>query len=319
MMSMFEDLIQKIKGINAINITPFDATNRVDYTELASNLDFLIGKGIEAIYPCGNTGEFYALSRDEAKEVVRFTVGHADGRAKIIAGVGYDVETAIELAQNASSTGADGLMIHQPVNPFLLADGILEYYRRIARSTSLPILLYVRHESITDEVLAAAAEEPNIIGVKYAVNHLPSFSKAVQRIGSRLVWICGTAEMWAPFYFAAGAEGFTSGMVNVDTARSFALLHAMRSGDYPEAMRLWNELRPFEELREGNRSGNNVSVVKEAMRQLGLGNGRVRPPIAELKPEERRKVREILIQWGLLKADTDPASPQWSEPREGAG
>ena len=106
--------------------------------------------------------------------------------------------------------------------------------------------------------------------------------------------------MWAPWFFASGAVGFTSGMVNVSTKKSFDLLHAMQQSKFAEAMGIWNELRPFEELREQKRSGNNVSVVKEAMLQLNLSNGLVRPPISLLQPEEKRGVHQILKQWKLL-------------------
>lgn len=289
-----------LQGINAIPITPFDEQGQIDYKAMAANLDFLIASGIEVVYPCGNTSEFFSLSIEEAKQITEFSVKHVAGRAKVMIGIGYDAGTASQLAQHAEAAGADGLMIHQPVNPFLLPAGLIEYYKQIASSTKLPILLYVRHESVTLEVLKAAADVPNIIGVKYAVNHMPSFTKAVQQIGDRLLWICGTAETWAPYFFAAGAVGFTSGLVNVAPELSLQMLDLLKKGDYKEAMKLWVKIRPFEELREGKLNGNNVSVVKEAMKQLGLGNGIVRPPIAPLQEDEKEKVAEMLRSWGKL-------------------
>ncbi|WJH33818.1 dihydrodipicolinate synthase family protein [Paenibacillus sp. CC-CFT747] len=300
---MFEAFAGSLKGINAIPVTPFNEEGRVDYPFYAEVLDHLLDNGIRAIYPCGNTGEFYSLTIEEAKRVISFSVDHIAGRAKVIAGVGYDAATAGELARHAEEAGADGIMVHQPVHPFLLDRGLVAYYRTVARSTRLPLILYIRSENATAEAIREAAEEPNIVGVKYAVNHLPSFAKAVNLIGDELVWICGTAEMWAPFFYAAGAVGFTSGLVNVDAGRSRSMLEALEAGRFSEAMRIWDEVRPFEELREGNRNGNNVSVVKEAMAQLGRIPSRVRPPIAELLPEEKEKVRIILTGWGLLKEE----------------
>lgn len=297
---MQEALAHSLKGINAIPVTPFSGDGGIDYQAFASVLDHLIEGGMEAVYPCGNTGEFYSLTLEEAKETVSFAVRHVAGRAKVIAGIGYDSRTAVALARHAEQAGADGVMVHQPVHPFLLDRGMAEYYREVARSTRLPLVLYVKSEAVTDAALLEAAAEPNIVAVKYAVNHLPSFAKAVRLIGNRFVWLCGTAEMWAPFFYAAGAEGFTSGLVNVDVSRPRLMLEALRLGRYQEAMCLWDEVRPFEELREANRSGNNVSVVKEAMAQLGRIDGRVRPPIAELLPEEKQRVASILGSWGLL-------------------
>jgi 4-hydroxy-tetrahydrodipicolinate synthase len=297
---MYSRVIEKIKGINAINVTPFDAGLEIDWTALQNNITFLLEKGIEAIYPCGNTGEFYALSVEEAKEVTRFVTNFVDKRSIVIAGVGYDVKTACELARNAEECGADGLMLHQPIHPYLLPAGLIEYYKQIAASTSLPIIIYVRSEQISLEVLQAVAKLPNIVGVKYAVNHLPSFTKAVQGVKDEIVWICGTAEMWAPYFFAAGAVGFTSGLVNVETTRPFNMLNALREGNYPEAMSIWQEVAPFEDLRAKYNTGNNVTVVKEAMFQLGLlPNKAVRPPISELNENEVKQVTDLLKAWGL--------------------
>jgi 4-hydroxy-tetrahydrodipicolinate synthase len=186
------------------------------------------------------------------------------------------------------------------VHPYILPAGMIAYYKQIASSTALPMILYIRSEQVSHEVLAEVSELPNVVAVKYAVNHPPSFRKAVEAVSKNIVWICGTAEMWAPTFYAAGAEGFTSGMVNVDTQRSFTMLEALQSGNYPQAMAVWKEVLPFEELREANKNGNNVSVVKEAMYQLGLiSSSAVRPPIALLQEHEKQRVSEILKAWGL--------------------
>lgn len=297
---MHSELKNKLKGINAINVTPFHDDLSIDWSSLERNLNFLMERGIEAIYPCGNTGEFYALTVAEAKEVTAFAARHIGDRALVIAGVGYDAATACELARHAEWSGADGLMVHQPVHPYLLESGLIDYYAQIAASTSLPIILYIRSESVTLETLRRTAALPNVVAVKYAVNHLPSFTRTVQAIEEDIVWICGTAEGWAPYFYAAGAEGFTSGLVNVDTKLSFRMLEALRRSDYPEAMAVWASVSPFEELRARHQNGNNVSVVKEAMLQLGLiGTSAVRPPIGRLTEGEKREVGVILRDWGL--------------------
>jgi 4-hydroxy-tetrahydrodipicolinate synthase len=297
---MYNDFKAVLRGINAINITPFDENKNIDWELLGKNIDFLINNGIRAIYPGGNTGEFYSLSLDEVKDVTRFVVERAKGKAKVIAGIGYDSKTASSLAGYAEDIGADGVMIHQPVHPFMLEDGLIEYYSEIAKSTNLPILLYARSETISVKVLKEVTKLQNVVGVKYAINNLVSFARNVKEVEEDIVWICGSAEMWTPFFFVAGAEGFTSGLVNVDTKRSIKLLNALKEKRFEDAMEIWNELRPFEELRERQKNGNNVSVVKEAMNQIGLSNGIVRPPICYLEENDVKELRNTLNSWGLL-------------------
>jgi 4-hydroxy-tetrahydrodipicolinate synthase len=117
-----------------------------------------------------------------------------------------------------------------------------------------------------------------------------------------VTWVCGTAERWAPYFFAVGAEGFTSGLVNVTAGPSRALLEALRSGDRTAARRAWASILPFEELRARRRDGFNVSVVKEALRQLGRPAGPVRPPASEVGPDERREIAAVLHTFGLAGA-----------------
>ena len=297
---MHERFKERLAGVNAIPATPFREDGEIDEAAFAHGIRFLVDSGLTAIYPCGNTGEFYSLDESEATRVVDLAVEAAGGRALVIAGVGHDERTAARLARHAERAGADGLMIHQPSHPFQREDGLLDYWRRIADAAALPIVLYVRSEHVSAETLRRAADVPNIVAVKYAVNHLPSFAWAVKEIGVRLAWICGTAETWAPFFYAAGAVGFTSGLANVDPGRALAMAEALRERRFEDAMRIWGEVRPFEQLREKYANGNNVSVVKEAMAQLGRSNGAVRPPIAPLSAEEKAQVTRMLRDWQLL-------------------
>ena len=145
---------------------------------------------------------------------------------------------------------------------------------------------------------------PGVVAVKWGVNDLPAFAAAVAATADAPVeWICGTAEMWAPFAWAVGATGFTSGLVNVTAGRSRALLAALDAGDRAETLRLWSDIRPFEALRARRGDGWNVAVVKAAMRQLGLPSGRVRAPSSDVGPSEEREIADILAAWGLARVD----------------
>ncbi len=117
----------------------------------------------------------------------------------------------------------------------------------------------------------AGALRPNVVGVKYAVGDVVRFAALVEtfRAGD-VAWVCGLAEPWAPFFWVAGATGFTSGLANVDPALSLEMLRCLRDGDYDGAMGVWRSVKPFEDLRARRNSANNVPVVKEALAQLGL-------------------------------------------------
>ncbi|MFD8500349.1 dihydrodipicolinate synthase family protein [Amycolatopsis sp. NPDC059657] len=298
----FAEQIRRLSGVVAIPVTPFDDQGAVEPETYAKLVERLVAAGIEVITPNGNTGEFYALDEQEARNCLEITVKAVDGRASVLAGVGHDVTTAVRAAQHAASRGADMIMIHQPVHPYVSADGWVEYHRAIAAAVpDLGVVLYVRNPATTGTQLARLGEvAPNVIGVKYAVPDVVRFASVARDAGfDRFVWVAGLAELYAPGYFAAGATGFTSGLVNVDPEISLSMLRSLSSGDYPAAMTVWEKIRRFEEMRAANGNANNVSVVKDALAHLGLCRPDVRPPSRLLTGDEREQLFGLLNSWGL--------------------
>ncbi|GAA4539392.1 dihydrodipicolinate synthase family protein [Amycolatopsis samaneae] len=293
---------RRLSGVVAIPVTPFDADGGVDTGAYGVLVERLVDGGAEAITTNGNTGEFYALDEQEARLCLETTVSAVAGRASVVAGVGHDVASAIRAARHARDVGAEMIMIHQPVHPYVAEEGWVEYHRAIADAVpELGVVLYVRDAAIEGARLAAlGAAAPNVVGVKYAVPDPVRFASVARDAGfGRFTWIAGLAELSAPGYFAVGATGFTSGLVNVDPAASAEMFHALTAGDHRGAMAVWERIRPFEEMRAAHRNANNVSVVKEALAQLGLCRPDVRPPSRALTSGERARVGALLASWGL--------------------
>jgi 4-hydroxy-tetrahydrodipicolinate synthase len=113
--------------------------------------------------------------------------------------------------------------------------------------------------------------------------------------------VCGLAEPWAPAFQAAGAQGFTSGLVNVFPALSIAVRDALARNDYDSARQQCERIAGFEGLRAMQGSGWNVTVVKQAMRRMGVEVGPARAPAtAELPPEFASRLDDILKSWKLI-------------------
>jgi 4-hydroxy-tetrahydrodipicolinate synthase len=300
----YKEFGKKLETISGISITPFEKeTKAINWEGVKENIEFLIENGVKVIVPCGNTSEFYALTIQEAKEEIKRVVEIVNGRATVVAGVGYSVDTAIELGNYAREVGADSIMIHMPVHPYITSSGAVSYFKSIIEAVDLPAIIYFKDPNLSDDVLKELAPLERLVGVKYAVNNLPRFAKVVNSVPEEhnVTWICGTAEKWAPFFYSVGAKGFTSGLVNLFPGKSFEMLHALQSGDNKTAWKVWDEVTPFEDLRAKYNNGNNVVVIKEAMELLGLTAGVTREPVDPLNDEDKKAVAELLEQWGLLK------------------
>ncbi|TAN34690.1 dihydrodipicolinate synthase family protein [bacterium] len=289
-----------LQTVVAITVTPFDAEGVVDERAFNRVLDRMLDAGVTAITVNGNTSEFYSLTSKEWHRLTELAIEQARGRALVIAAAGYDVATAIEMGRAAQELGATALMIQQPVHPYQSPEGWLEYHRSIgAALPDLALIPYLRSRMVTASLLDRLASDcPNVLGIKYAVPDPLRFTEVVGQVGSeRLAWVCGLAEPWAPFFWLAGARGFTSGLVNVDPQLSLAMLQHMRRDESDAVMDIWRLIQPFEQLRAADASARNVSVVKEALAAVGLCSARVRPPLSLLSDSERDLVGSILATW----------------------
>ncbi|AXG76373.1 dihydrodipicolinate synthase family protein [Streptomyces paludis] len=286
----------------AIPVTPFTADDTLDTDAHRLLLRRLLDGGVRTVTPNGNTGEYYALAPDERRAVTELTIEEAAGRATVLVGIGLEVPAAIAAATHARDAGAQMVMVHQPVHPYVSQGGWIDYHRAIAEAVpELGVVPYIRNAQLAGESLAALGELcPNVIGAKYAVPDAARFAAFARDAGlERFVWVAGLAELYAPSYFAGGATGFTSGLVNVAPAVSLGMLEALRAGDYAGAMKVWEQIRPFEELRAARQSADNVTVVKEALAALGLCRRDLRPPSRALPEEQRAAVASLVAGWAI--------------------
>jgi 4-hydroxy-tetrahydrodipicolinate synthase len=297
----FDLLRQRLSSVVAITVTPFADDGTVDERALARITERMAAAGIGIITPNGNTSEYYSLSFAERRRCLQ-VVAEASGPALVLAGVGGALTDAVAAAREARDAGAAAVMVHQPVHPYVTTAGWIEYYREIASAVpELGFVPYVKSQRVSAEALTRLATVvPSFVGIKYALPDPVAFAAVRADVDAPdLVWIAGLAEAYAASQFAATARGFTSGLANVAPMVSLNYFDALESGDYAGAFTRWQDIREFEELRARDGNALNVSVVKEALHQIGLCDRAVRPPISTLESADRDHVGRMLAAWEL--------------------
>ncbi|MGO4328732.1 dihydrodipicolinate synthase family protein [Cupriavidus sp. 2TAF22] len=293
-----------LDGISGILVTPFDADDTVSPAPLAPVVDRAVKAGVHVLVANGNTSEFYGLREQEAVRMVHVAAECVAGRVPLLAGVGRSVHEACALARASRRAGADALMVHQPPDPFVAPRGVSAYVRKIAEAgEGLPLVLYLRNENIGLAAIEELCRIPEVIGVKWASPTPLVLAQAMRRTADLgLAWVGGLAEVWAPPLYAVGARGFTSGLINVMPERSVAIHAALEAADYARAMRLIDEMLPFEELRAQENNGANVTVVKAALQMMGNDCGATRPPSAwPLTQHQHAQLHTLMSGWGLVR------------------
>lgn len=272
--------------------------DEVLYDELARNTEFVMDAGGRTFIPCGNTGEYYSLTDEERVEIVETTVDTVGDDGVVIGGVAGSTKEAIDLIESYERVGADGVMVHDPDHTYIHQEGLVEYYRRLAASTDLSIVLYKRGPELSLPVLRELAPLDNVVGLKYAVNDVNGFSEAVVELSDDIVLTTGIAERFAPSFALEGAEGFTTGIGSFVPEVALALMDALRREEWERAREIRDLARPYENLREEPgpnndlSAANNVPAIKYGLELAGQYGGPVREPLVELSPENKRRAEE---------------------------
>ena len=299
---MVHDLDTALRGISGILVTPYDDRGEIAPEKLSPIIDRAVGAGVHMPVVNGNTGEFYALTTDEACTMVREVASILGDRAPLLAGIGRGIRDACRLAEASAEAGAAALMIHQPPDPFVSPRGTIDYVQAISdASGGLPIMLYLRNDAIGTKGIEALCALPGVKGVKWATPNPMRLAEAIAACDPSITWVGGLAEIWAPAFYAVGARGFTSGLINVWPERSMEIHAALEASDYARARDLIAGMRAFEEIRAEELNGTNVTAVKAALRALGQNCGPTRPPSAwPLTETQEAKMHDFLRSNGLI-------------------
>lgn len=293
-----------LRGISGVHVTAWKSDGEADWALTGKIVRSIAEAGIHNIVSAGNTGEFYPMTTDEVVRSHAVAAEAAAGKALVTAGIGRSLREAVSTGKFAAKAGCDAVMVHHPLDPFAAPQSQADYFLTIAEALEIPLVAYIRSDAIGVKDLARVANHPNVAGVKFASSNMMLLADCVRETeGSSANWICGLAEGWAAPFYALGARGFTSGLINVAPERSLAVWRALEAGDYDTARREVDAIAGFEKLRTKYGNGANVTVVKEALGLLGTNVGPVRlPGLPELNESERAELRAIVSSWGGQRA-----------------
>jgi 5-dehydro-4-deoxyglucarate dehydratase len=293
------ELRSRLSGVIAFPITPFKHDLTLDLPGLHENLTKLIEHPISAIVAAGGTGEMYSLTPSEYGRVVELTVHAIEGRVPVIAGVGFGQRVGIEMAQAAEKAGADGVLVFPPYYPQADDHGLVDYYRSIATSTELGMLIYSRDWATFSPAMVErlAVIIPTLVAWKDGQGDIRRLQAIMNRVGDRLLWIGGAGDDMVAAYYSTGIRTFTSSIATVAPRLSLRLHELGESGEGEALAELLDRcVIPLYAIR-ARRKGYEVSTMKAMMDMIGLNGGPVRPPLVNVSAEEEDELRAILAEW----------------------
>jgi 4-hydroxy-tetrahydrodipicolinate synthase len=139
-----------------------------------------------------------------------------------------------------------------------------KYFLELADASTVPVIAYVRSDTFSVADFRNLALHPNIAGIKFASGNLMLLADVIRSTkDAPAIWVCGLAEGWAPAFYAMGARGFTSGLVNVFPERSHAIHTAL------EGWRLPGSTRPYRRHRGLRGHAHEISEWRQRDRRQG--------------------------------------------------
>ena len=294
--------IRKITGTIPAMVTPFDEKKNVDIVALKNLIRFLVAGGIDAIVPCGSTGEAATLNLEEYELVVKTTAEQVGGKIPVIAGAGSnDTAKAVHISQIAKRAGADALLHVSPYYNKPTNDGLVAHFKEIAKTVNLPIIIYNvpgrTGSNITAETtLRIAKEVPHVIGIKEASGNLGQMMEIVKNAPKGFSVLSGDDALTLPL-IAVGGVGVISVAANEIPKQMTDMVNAALDGNFKKARELHYN---FLDLMNGNFIETNPIPVKTALFMMGKIKESFRLPLVPIAQKNKEALSQILKKLSLI-------------------
>jgi len=286
------------KGVMPAVTTKFTEQDKLDLVNFKINIKAQLDAGVHGIILGGTLGEASTLSDAEKRTLVRETVAFVDGAVPVIINIAeQSTKIAIEMAQKAKEDGASGLMMLPPMRYKADDRETVNYFRRVANSTTLPIMIYNNPVDYGIEVTLDMFEEllkdcPNIQAVKESTRDISNINRIRNRFGDRLAILCGVDTL-ALESMLIGADGWVAGLVCAFPAETVAIYELSKAGRTKEAIAIYRWFLPLLELDISTKLVQNIKLAEVATK---IGTENVREPRLPLAGEERKRVLYVISE-----------------------
>jgi 4-hydroxy-tetrahydrodipicolinate synthase len=286
------------RGTFTALVAPF-RDGDIDVSAFEQLIEAQIAAGITGIVAIGTTGESPTLSHEEREQLIRLAVAKANKRCLVIAGTGSNAtQHAVSDTKAAEKLGCDGALLVAPYYNKPSQEGLFRHFKRIADTTSLPIILYnipgrCSVDVMPETVVRLAKECRNIVSIKEASGSVERVSELRRRLPESFTILSGDDSLTLPF-MAVGAVGVVSVASNLFPSDVCTLVRGCDAGDLKAAAKLHRKLFPlFKDLFIEP----NPVPVKTALGWRGAMSSEVRLPLCEMSEANQSRLRKTLEEF----------------------
>lgn len=277
-------------------VTPMNSSGGIDYDKVEVLAKYLIENGSDALLVAGTTGESPTLTNEEEIELVSTVKRAVANNAKIILGAGSNsTKSAIEYSKLAEKEEVDAILSVVPYYNKPNQRGLIEHFSEIAKSTTLPIILYNIPSrtgiSLEPKTVAYLAENfKNIVGIKQSCPDMDKITELSSLCPEDFVIYCGDDSLTLPM-MSVGAHGVISVASHLFGNEMKSMIRNFKGGDVLVAKNMHKRLYPvFKELFKAP----NPTPAKAALAHNGIIEDYVRKPLVRLTDEEKSNLFKVI-------------------------
>ncbi|MEA2022401.1 MAG: dihydrodipicolinate synthase family protein [Candidatus Caldatribacteriota bacterium] len=291
---------QKIQGVIAVPLTPFDQDGNIDYTAMEEIIEFMLGKGIHGVFSCGSISLGPLMKPEERKQVLEFIVKVNRERVPIIAQIGAaDTRTAVDLASHAQSLGVD---VVASIPPFYIPtdeEDMYEHFKEIKKAVEIPVYAYnnLWTGKIISPRLFKRLVDLGYQGMKDAGEDILLHYNYLRLAPPSFNLLMGNETLALPALIM-GVSGFTSGTVNAFPELNLELYRSFKKGELEKAAKLQQKILQLTEILS---IAPVISNMYACINLRGIKFGQPKRPLRSISLELQEKMKDKIYQLGLLE------------------
>lgn len=286
---------ESFHGVFPYLVSPVSRSGDVNTTVLTRLCNDLIESGVHGLTPLGSTGEFAYLNWDQRKRIVEVVLTAAANRVPVIAGVASTtIDDAVSQALEFERMGCNGILAILEAYFPISDDGVYQYFKAIAESVSLPIVLYTnpnfQRSDLSLSVINRLSRIANIKYIKDASSNTGRLLSIMNLVEDRMQVFAASAHIPACVMLIGGV-GWMAGPACLVPRESVELYQLCRKGDWTNALNLQSRLW---KLNQAFAKYNLAACIKGGLQLQGYEVGEPFPPQSPLSPEGMNEVRAAL-------------------------
>lgn len=277
-------------------VTPFAGDGSVAAAVLTPLIDNLVDAGVSGLIVGGTTGEYYALSNKERKDLLKSVVEINAGRLPLMAGINATTtDESIDLGRHAKGLGYGSILLAAPYYAQPTQDELLVHALAVDDALDLPIMLYNfpgrTGTEMSFEFIDALKQRPNFQAIKESTGSIDRLHRLATEYAGQLQLGCGMDDQILE-YFAWGARSWVGGASNFSAKQHVALYRkCVLEGNLVEGRALARKFLPILHLLE--QGGKFVQYVKYGCELQGIPVGHARKPLLPLSASEKAKFEQV--------------------------